>query len=234
MASSHSRPVVRFVGSYNDYSVLPDHDALRAKFEQSQKSFTEIYESAKIQLEQSMQPDQREYLQKAVKVANKVPGDAAANGRTQPVDIDEEQAWKNCWNWNLSEAAFGNLVFEIKDGRVSAKTYSQGISDVSRRDLNLTVQPRTQLWLQTTSASASTSTNQDQLASHQQRAYAQSFASTSSIVPQVRSNGSQADSYGSCAKPECSAYSTTGSDCDSFRPARTNAQRNRRREIPHD
>jgi hypothetical protein len=122
---------VRFVGSYNDYSVLPDHDALRAKFEKSQKSFTEVYESAKIQLEQSMQPDQREFLQKALKVANKVPvGDAAANGRQpqQQIDSDEEQAWKNCWNWNLSEAAFGNLVFEIKEGRVSAKTFSQGMS----------------------------------------------------------------------------------------------------------
>lgn len=129
---------VRFVGSYNDYSVLPDHDALRAKFEKSQKSFTEIYESVKIQLEQSMQPDQREYLQKALKVANKVPGDAAVNGRTQPVDSDEEQAWKNCWNWNLSEAAFGNLVFEIKEGRVSAKTSSQGTSRALRDDLELT------------------------------------------------------------------------------------------------
>ncbi|KAJ9110351.1 hypothetical protein QFC20_002948 [Naganishia adeliensis] len=142
----------RFVGSYNDYSVLPDHDALRAKFEQSQKSFTEIYESAKIQLEQSMQPDQREYLQKALKVANKVPGDAAANGRTQPVDIDEEQAWKNCWNWNLSEAAFGNLVFEIKEGRVSAKTFSQGLNFGYRRHQQAQVQAPTKINLPHTSS----------------------------------------------------------------------------------
>jgi hypothetical protein len=222
------------VGSYNDYSVLPDHDALRAKFEKSQKSFTEIYESAKIQLEQSMQPDQREYLQKALKVANKVPGDAAANGRTQPVDSDEEQAWKNCWNWNLSEAAFGNLVFEIKEGRVSAKTFSQGMSDHSRRDRKLTARYRTQLWLQTTSASASAGTCQDQPASHQQRANAQSCPSTSSILPQVRSNGPKADSHGSYAKPECSAYSTTGPDCDFLRPARTNAERNRGWKIADD
>ncbi|KAI5455152.1 hypothetical protein NCC49_002421 [Naganishia albida] len=142
----------RFVGSYNDYSVLPDHDALRAKFEKSQKSFTEIYESVKIQLEQSMQPDQREYLQKALKVANKVPGDAAVNGRTQPVDSDEEQAWKNCWNWNLSEAAFGNLVFEIKEGRVSAKTSSQGLNFGYRRHQQGQVQVPTKINLPHTSS----------------------------------------------------------------------------------
>ncbi|GHJ88725.1 hypothetical protein NliqN6_5127 [Naganishia liquefaciens] len=123
----------RFVGSYNDYSVLPSHDALRAKFERSQKSFTEVYESAKIQLEQSMLPDQREFLQKALKVANKIPGGDAASGVNGKADEDEETAWKNCWNWNLSEAAYGHLLFEIKDGRVSAKTQSQGLNFGYRR-----------------------------------------------------------------------------------------------------
>lgn len=122
---THSSPV-RFVGSYNDYSVLPSQDALQAKFEKSQKSFTEVYESAKIQLEQIMQPDQREFLQKALKVANKIPG-ADASSANGKLDQDEEAAWKNCWNWNLSEAAYGHLLFEIKDGRVSARTYSQGM-----------------------------------------------------------------------------------------------------------
>lgn len=121
-----SFPSVRFVGSYNDYSVLPSHDALRAKFERSQKSFTEVYESAKIQLEQSMLPDQREFLQNALKVANKIPAGDASSSVNGKADPEEEAAWKNCWNWNLSEAAYGHLLFEIKDGRVSAKTQSQG------------------------------------------------------------------------------------------------------------
>ncbi|KAJ9097676.1 hypothetical protein QFC21_004713 [Naganishia friedmannii] len=124
----------RFVGSYNDYSVLPDHDSLRAKYEKSQKSFTEVYESARIQLEQYMLPDQRDYLQKALKVANKIPGGTVINGKpSQPIDSDEEQAWKNCWNWNLSEASFGQLIFDIRDGRVSARTYSQGLNFGYRR-----------------------------------------------------------------------------------------------------
>ncbi|KAJ9092494.1 hypothetical protein QFC19_008707 [Naganishia cerealis] len=124
----------RFIGSYNDYGVLPDHDSLRAKFEKSQKSFTEVYEAARIQLEQYMLPDQREYLQKALKVANKVPGGAVVNGKpTQQLDSDEEQAWKNCWNWNLSEALYGQLILDIKDGRVSARTYSQGLNFGYRR-----------------------------------------------------------------------------------------------------
>jgi hypothetical protein len=80
-----------------------------------------------------MQPDQREFLQKALKVANKIPvADASAvNGKP---DQDEEAAWKNCWNWNLSEAAYGHLLFEIKDGRVSARTFSQGMCDLRSED----------------------------------------------------------------------------------------------------
>ena len=77
-----------------------------------------------------MLPDQREFLQKALKVANKIPGGDAASGVNGKADEDEETAWKNCWNWNLSEAAYGHLLFEIKDGRVSAKTQSQGLSDL--------------------------------------------------------------------------------------------------------
>jgi RNA recognition motif-containing protein len=124
-------PIRRFL---HDYSVLPDHDSLRAKYEKSQKAFAEVYESARIQLEQYMLPDQRDYLQKALKVASKIPGGTVVNGKpNQPIDSDEEQAWKNCWNWNLSEASFGQLIFDIRDGRVSARTYSQGLNFGYRR-----------------------------------------------------------------------------------------------------
>lgn len=38
----------------------------------------------------------------------------------------EETAWKNCWNWNLPDAAYGSLVLDIRDGRVGSEIKSQG------------------------------------------------------------------------------------------------------------
>ncbi len=40
----------------------------------------------------------------------------------------EELIWKNTWNWNLCDAAFGHLILDIKEGRVSAELKSQGTS----------------------------------------------------------------------------------------------------------
>jgi hypothetical protein len=85
--------------------------------------------------------DQKEFLQKAVQVAQKVVASKAD---------EEDPYWKNCWHWSLSwvpagvvvlhkkewswhsewrgsEAAYGHMVMSIKDGRVSAETFSQGM-----------------------------------------------------------------------------------------------------------
>lgn len=38
----------------------------------------------------------------------------------------EDSVWKNCWNWNLCDAANGSLVLDIRNGRVSSELKSQG------------------------------------------------------------------------------------------------------------
>ena len=50
---------------------------------------------------------------------------AAPGSGTGPTS-GEESAWKNCWNWNLCDAANGSLVLDIRNGRVSAELKSQG------------------------------------------------------------------------------------------------------------
>jgi len=54
---------------------------------------------------------------------------AAAN----PTIPSEDPAWKNCWNWNLCDAAYGSLVLDVKDGRISAELKSQGFNYAYRR-----------------------------------------------------------------------------------------------------
>lgn len=49
-----------------------------------------------------------------------------------PADRDE-QAFKNMWNFNLPDAAYGWLVLDISQGRVSAETRSQGFNFSYRR-----------------------------------------------------------------------------------------------------
>lgn len=69
--------------------------------------------------------NQRILLEKALTVVERVPAPAPAvpaGGNA----VGEEPAWKNCWNWNLCDAAYGHLVLDIRDGRISSELKSQG------------------------------------------------------------------------------------------------------------
>ncbi|CAG8649977.1 17757_t:CDS:2, partial [Funneliformis caledonium] len=59
---------------------------------------------------------QRVLLQNALTVVDKVP---SVNRER------EEPSFKNMWNFNLPDAAFGWVLLDIKDGRVSAETKAQ-------------------------------------------------------------------------------------------------------------
>ena len=58
---------------------------------------------------------QRILLQNAFSVVDRVP----SNNR-------EEPTFKNMWNFNLPDAAFGWVLLDIKEGRVSAEIKAQG------------------------------------------------------------------------------------------------------------
>lgn len=71
--------------------------------------------------------NQKLLLEKALSVVERIPPPVAAGGSA------DENAWKNCWNWNLTDAAFGQLVLDIKEGRVNAEMKSQGFNYAYRR-----------------------------------------------------------------------------------------------------
>jgi hypothetical protein len=71
--------------------------------------------------------NQRALLNNALAVANRVPTTQSLGGGA----AIEETAWKNCWNWNLPDAAFGALVLDIREGRVGSELKSQGASSFS-------------------------------------------------------------------------------------------------------
>lgn len=132
----------RYATSYNEFSVQADFEGFRAKIVDGKERFERVWESVRGQVEAVVDEGQRVLLDKALSVVERVPpatgtggagaGGAGANpnapggpgGNNAPAA--EEPAWKNCWNWNLCDAAYGSLVFDVKEGRVSAELKSQG------------------------------------------------------------------------------------------------------------
>lgn len=120
----------RYSSSWNEFSVQGDFEGFRHKVLSGKESFEKIWESVKPQVEAVVDENQRILLDKALHVVNRVPAPQAHIGPGATATGDEP-AWKNCWNWNLCDAAHGNLVLDIKDGRVSAELKSQGMTPTS-------------------------------------------------------------------------------------------------------
>ena len=72
--------------------------------------------------------NQAALLQNALAVVNRLPPSRDATNPSQ-----EEQAFKNMWNFNLPDAAYGWVVLDVNQGRVSAETKSQGFNFSYRR-----------------------------------------------------------------------------------------------------
>ncbi|ETS59778.1 ser thr protein phosphatase [Moesziomyces aphidis] len=118
----------RYGVSYNEFSVQHDAENYRNKLQHAKHAFGEIWDTVKTQVDAVIDENQRMLLNNALAVANRVAPTATATGAAS-----EEPAWKNTWNWNLPDAAYGHLVLGIKDGRVSAETKSQGFNFAYRR-----------------------------------------------------------------------------------------------------
>ncbi|OBZ71889.1 Uncharacterized protein C16H5.12c [Grifola frondosa] len=122
----------RYASSYNEFSVQGDFEGLRHKLVVGKEGFDKVWDSVKAQVDTVIDENQRVLLDKALSVLERIPlppNQPVQNGQ-YPV---EEPAWKNCWNWNLCDAAYGSLVLDIKDGRVSAELKSQGFNYAYRR-----------------------------------------------------------------------------------------------------
>ncbi|OSX60610.1 hypothetical protein POSPLADRAFT_1171705 [Postia placenta MAD-698-R-SB12] len=122
----------RYASSYNEFSVQGDFEGLRHKMQIGKEGFDKVWESVKVQVNAVIDEHQRVLLDKALSVVERIPAPTNQPGPNGQFP-QEEPAWKNCWNWNLCDAAYGSLVLDIKDGRVSAELKSQGFNYAYRR-----------------------------------------------------------------------------------------------------
>lgn len=115
----------RYATSYNEFSVQGDFQGFRHKLLVGKEGFDKVWDSVKTQVDTVIDEQQRILLDKALSVIERIPPPQGQSG-APPTATGEEPAWKNCWNWNLCDAAFGSLVLDIKEGRISAELKSQG------------------------------------------------------------------------------------------------------------
>ncbi|KIM27296.1 hypothetical protein M408DRAFT_171942 [Serendipita vermifera MAFF 305830] len=125
----------RYPTSYNEFSVQSDFEGFRTKLLTSKENFEKIWDAVKSQVEAVLDDNQKILLEKAMSVVERIPPPVAAAGGSA-----DENAWKNCWNWNLTDAAFGQLVLDIREGRVTAEMKSQGFNYAYRRQASGTGQ----------------------------------------------------------------------------------------------
>ncbi|ESK87966.1 ser thr protein phosphatase [Moniliophthora roreri MCA 2997] len=126
----------RYASSYNEFSVSSDYEGFRHKLTTGKEQFDKVWESVKSQVDAVIDEHQRILLDKALYVVERVPpslGSTVTTAQGAQIQAQDEPAWKNTWNWNLCDAAYGCLVLDVKEGRVSAELKSQGFNYAYRR-----------------------------------------------------------------------------------------------------
>ncbi len=127
----------RYGSSYNEFSVNPSLDHYRGKLSASKAQFHDVWETVKGEVEPAVAENeaQNKLLQHALELVNKMPATASGGnpfgGGPSNGQIDES-AFKNMWNFNLADAAFGWLVLDIDQGRIGTEMRAQGFNFAHR------------------------------------------------------------------------------------------------------
>lgn len=129
----------RYGSSYNEFSVNPTLDHYRGKLAASKASFNDVWETVKNEVEPAIQQNesQQTLLKNALELVEKMPstahggnpfGGPVGGANASQVGQVDESAFKNMWNFNLADAAYGWLVLEVQDGRIGTEMRAQGFN----------------------------------------------------------------------------------------------------------
>ena len=133
----------RYSSSYNEFSVNPTLDHYRGKLAASKASFNDVWETVKSEVQPAISQNeaQQNLLHNALGIVEKMPTTALGGnpfggpvgGANAPATGQvDESAFKNMWNFNLADAAFGWLVLEVQDGRIGTEMRAQGFNFTHR------------------------------------------------------------------------------------------------------
>lgn len=133
----------RYGSSYNEFSVNPTLDHYRGKLAASKASFNDVWETVKGEVQPAIAQNeaQQNLLNNALGIVEKMPttahggnpfGGPVGGSNAAAIGQVDESAFKNMWNFNLADAAFGWLVLEIQDGRIGTEMRAQGFNFAHR------------------------------------------------------------------------------------------------------
>ncbi|KAI9743003.1 MAG: hypothetical protein M1818_003298 [Claussenomyces sp. TS43310] len=133
----------RYGSSYNEFSVNPTLDHYRGKLAASKASFNDVWETVKSEVEPAISQNeaQQNLLKNALGLVEKMPttahggnpfGGPVGGPNAAAIGQVDESAFKNMWNFNLADAAFGWLVLEVQDGRIGTEMRAQGFNFAHR------------------------------------------------------------------------------------------------------
>jgi hypothetical protein len=130
----------RYGSSYNEFSVNPTLDHYRGKLAASKASFNDVWDTVKTEVEPAVadSDSQQRLLNLALEIVNKMP--TVANGGNPfggpapgpQSGVIDESAFKNMWNFNLADAAYGWLVLDVDNGRIGTEMRAQGFNFAHR------------------------------------------------------------------------------------------------------
>ena len=133
----------RYGSSYNEFSVNPTLDHYRGKLAASKASFNDVWETVKGEVQPAISQNeaQQNLLNNALGIVEKMPstahggnpfGGPVGGSNASAIGQVDESAFKNMWNFNLADAAFGWLVLEVQDGRIGTEMRAQGFNFAHR------------------------------------------------------------------------------------------------------
>ncbi|KAF1962619.1 hypothetical protein CC80DRAFT_433754 [Byssothecium circinans] len=130
----------RYGSSYNEFSVNPTLDHYRGKLAASKASFNDVWDTVKTEVEPAVadSDSQQRLLNLALDIVSKMP--SVANGGNPfggpapgpQSGVIDESAFKNMWNFNLADAAYGWLVLDVDNGRIGTEMRAQGFNFAHR------------------------------------------------------------------------------------------------------
>lgn len=135
----------RYNIAYNEFACQPEIDHFRNRLIQSQQQFMQLWDAIKEQVEDSVDEFQYALLRNALNVVNRIPPslqemEEEANGEEKSSLMAawerDELAFKNMWNFNLPDAAYGSLLFNINNGIIASEMRSYGLNFSYRRNSN--------------------------------------------------------------------------------------------------
>ncbi|KAJ8099256.1 hypothetical protein POJ06DRAFT_131616 [Lipomyces tetrasporus] len=126
----------RYGCSYNEFAVNPTYDYFRGKLAGARAQFMDVWDIVKGEVQPVIANNQtqKQLIENALTMIEKMPTSAQASSeREMEREESANVGFRNMWHFNLTDVSYGSLVLDVKDGKISTETKSEGFNFKYRR-----------------------------------------------------------------------------------------------------